>query len=60
MHCEFLGIVDFEKDYPELKNYCDKISAAVPNYAKANGDGIVKFAGFAGDKVKLAVEKLKA
>merc|ERR1711997_624027 len=54
------GIVDFEKDHPELKNYCDKISAAVPNYTKANGDGIVKFAGFAGDKVKTAVEKMKA
>ena len=55
-----LGIVDFEKDYPELKNYCDKISAAVPNYAKANGDGVVKFGGWAGEKVKKAVEQVKA
>jgi hypothetical protein len=53
-------MVDFEKDYPELKNYCDKITAAVPNYAKANGDGVVRFAGLAGENLKKAVEKVKA
>ena len=53
-------MVDLEKDYPEIKNYIDKISAEVPNYAKANGDGAVTFGGIGGEKFKKAVEKLKA
>lgn len=54
------GVVDLEKDYPEIKNYIDRISAEVPNYAKANGDGATKFGGIGGEKFKKAVEKLKA
>merc|ERR1712141_328389 len=36
--------------YPIAFNNAETIEK--PNYAKANGDGVVKFAGFAGDKVK--------
>merc|ERR1712055_31740 len=54
------GIVDFEKDYPELKNYVEKVSAAVPNYATANGDGATKFGGLGGENFKKAVEKVTA
>lgn len=54
------GVVDLEKDYPELKNYIDKVSAQVPNYAKANGEGAAKFGGMGGEKFKKAVEKLNA
>merc|ERR1712141_838717 len=54
------GIVDFEKDYPELKNYCEKLSAAIPNYATANGDGAAKFGGLGGENFKKAVEKVTA
>ena len=49
-----------EKDYPELKDYCDKLSKEVPNYAKANGDGVAKFGGWCPEKVKKAVEKVTA
>ena len=49
-----------EKDYPELKDYCDKLSKEVPNYAKANGDGVTKFGGWCPEKVKKAVEKVTA
>merc|ERR1712141_860618 len=54
------GVVDMEKDYPELKDYCDKLSKEVPNYAKANGDGVAKFGGWCPEKVKKAVEKVTA
>ena len=49
-----------EKDYPELKDYCDKLSKEVPNYEKANGDGVAKFGGWCPEKVKKAVEKVTA
>merc|ERR1712045_710401 len=54
------GVVDMEKDYPELKDYCDKLSKVVPNYAKANGDGVAKFGGWCPEKIKKAVEKVTA
>ena len=54
-----LGIVDFEKHYPELKSYCTKLSTEIPNYMKANAEGATKFGGFGGENVKKAVEKLK-
>ena len=53
-------MVDLEKDYPEIKNYIDRISKEVPNYAKVNGDGAIKFGGIGGEKFKKAVEKLQA
>ena len=62
-YCNFFcvsGVVDMEKDYPELKDYCDKLSKEVPNYAKANGDGVAKFGGWCPEKVKKAVEKVTA
>lgn len=54
------GAADFEKDYPELKNYCEKISSEVPNYAKANGDGATAFGAWGGENFKKAVEKINA
>jgi len=54
------GAADFEKDYPELKNYCEKISSEIPNYAKANGDGVTTFGTLGGENFKKAVEKIKA
>ena len=51
------GIVDFEKEYPELKNYIESISKEIPNYEKANGTGAAMFGGWGGEKVKKAVEK---
>merc|ERR1711936_345767 len=54
------GMVDFEKDYPELKSYCEKLEKEVPNYMKANGEGANKFGAFGGENLKKAVEKVKA
>jgi len=51
------GIVDFEKEYPELKAYIEKLSTEIPNYEKANGAGAAAFGGWGGDKVKKALEK---
>ena len=51
--------MDFEKDYPKLKKYCEDISLdEVPNYAKANGDGATAFGALCGEKFKKAVEKI--
>ena len=55
-----LGAADFEKDYPELKVYVEKISSQVPNYAKANGDGATAFGNWGGEKFKKAVENANA
>merc|ERR1712038_1047401 len=54
------GAADFEKDYPELKAYIEKISSQVPNYAKANGDGATAFGNWGGENFKKAVKKAKA
>jgi len=54
------GAADFEKDYPELKAYVEKISSQVPNYAKANGDGATAFGNWGGEKFKKAVENANA
>ena len=56
----WIGAADFEKDYPELKNYCEKISSQIPNYAKACGDGATTFGTLGGENFKKAVEKVKA
>ena len=53
-------MVDLEKDYPEIKSYCEKLEKEVPNYMKANGDGATKFGSFGGENLKKAVEKVKA
>jgi glutathione S-transferase len=55
-----VGAVDFEKDYPELKEYFENISLKVPNYAKANGDGATAFGALCGEKFKKAVAKINA
>ena len=54
------GAADFDKDYPELKSYCEKVSSQIPNYAKANGDGATAFGNWGGENFKKAVEKVKA
>jgi len=54
------GAADFDKDYPELKSYCEKVSSQIPNYAKANGDGATVFGTLGGENFKKAVEKVKA
>ena len=56
----WVGAVDFENDYDELKSYCQRISYEVPNYAKANGDGATAFGALGGEKFQNAVEKINA
>jgi len=54
------GVVNLEKDYPELKNYVDKIAVEIPNYAKANGEGAKKFGGIGGENANKVIEKFLA
>ena len=45
-------IINFE-DYPEVQAWMAKVKAAIPNYDKANGDGLKMFEGFFREKTGL-------